>query len=277
MGDAISSLLFQPPPANKLKESKLVWLDTSRGERIPGTYITSPGAKLTFLYSHANAEDLGNIYPWCKFLSRSLKVNLFAYDYSGYGLSSGEPSEENCYADITAAYDYLTEVRGIAPENIVLYGRSLGSGPSCYLAMKTAQKGPSKSVGGLILHAPFLSIYRVVIDTKCTLLGDKFPNIDYAPHVRCPVFLIHGTKDSIVPFSHSEQLYEQFPKEYIQRPFFVKGMGHNQIHQVLRPVLVKRLTQFLETAKRIKRKGDELSDYCSDESARVNSTGIVTN
>lgn len=192
-------------------------------------------------------------------------------------LSTGEPSEENCYADITAAYDYLTEVRGIAPENIILYGRSLGSGPSCYLAMKTAQEGPSKSVGGLILHAPFLSIYRVVIDTKCTLLGDKFPNIDYAPHVRCPVFLIHGTKDSIVPFSHSEQLYEQFPKEYIQRPFFVKGMGHNQIHQVLRPVLVKRLTQFLETAKRIKRKGDELSDYCSDESARVNSTGIVTN
>ena len=90
MGDAISTLLFQPPPASRLKTSKLVWLDTASGERIPVTFISTPGAKQTILYSHANAEDLGNIYPWCKFLVRSLRVNLLAYDYTGYGLSSGK-------------------------------------------------------------------------------------------------------------------------------------------------------------------------------------------
>ena len=145
MGDAISSFLFQPPPPSKLKESKIIWLNTSRGTRIPAFYIEAarnpktgaidahsrsphdlrggggssppsmpssggirkrnvPGENpaaagtgevdnrrgITLLYSHANAEDLGNIYPWCKFLSKSLGVNILAYDYTGYGLASDQ-------------------------------------------------------------------------------------------------------------------------------------------------------------------------------------------
>lgn len=125
MGDAISSFLFQPPTPSKLKESKIIWLSTSRGTRIPACYIEAvksrrgneahsrspkemaaagrrardgggaaaaaggdPDAAVTILYSHANAEDLGNIYPWCKFLSKSLGVNVLAYDYTGYGLAT---------------------------------------------------------------------------------------------------------------------------------------------------------------------------------------------
>ena len=135
MGDTISSLLFQPPPPSKLKKHKVVWLTTSKGNRIPGFYISykkhsplsyhqqqshsnhssqhqhheqlqsqeqckslsaheiinsQPEAGITILYSHANAEDLGSIYPWCKFLSKMLQVNLFAYDYSGYGMALGD-------------------------------------------------------------------------------------------------------------------------------------------------------------------------------------------
>lgn len=107
----MSSLLFQPPPPTKLKENKIIWLKTSLGKKIPGFYIhysnddgeeTSrsltvqelPSAKtdegITILYSHANAEDLGSIYPWCKFLSKMLRVNLFAYDYTGYGMAFDE-------------------------------------------------------------------------------------------------------------------------------------------------------------------------------------------
>jgi abhydrolase domain-containing protein 17 len=109
MGDAVSTLLFQPPPPSKLKEHKIVWLTTRRGTKIPGFYISykrqggvetcrsltstsirdsNPHDGITILYSHANAEDLGSIYPWCKFLSKMLQVNLFAYDYTGYGMSS---------------------------------------------------------------------------------------------------------------------------------------------------------------------------------------------
>jgi len=108
MGDTVSTLLFQPPPPSKLKEHKIVWLKTRRGRQIPGFYISyrrqggvescrsltadeikdsRPEEGLTILYSHANAEDLGSIYPWCKFLSKILQVNLFAYDYTGYGMA----------------------------------------------------------------------------------------------------------------------------------------------------------------------------------------------
>ena len=111
MGDAVSTLLFQPPPPSKLKEHKIVWLNTKQGSKIPSFYIgyrrkggvesckslsaneiraSGPEQGITILYSHANAEDLGSIYPWCKFLSKMLQVNLLAYDYTGYGMAYDE-------------------------------------------------------------------------------------------------------------------------------------------------------------------------------------------
>jgi pimeloyl-ACP methyl ester carboxylesterase len=193
MGDAISSLLFQPPaPASYLHPSRHFWLNTSSGSRIPAFFIERPNASVTILFSHGNAEDLGMIYDWFSDLARVLRVNIMAYDYCGYGKSAGTPSEENCYADIEAAFRYLTEVRHIQPEQIVLYGRSLGSGPSCYLAKKTALAG--RSVGGVILQSPLLSAYRVAFNFRFTMAGDKFANVDYAPNIACPVFIVHGTQ-----------------------------------------------------------------------------------
>jgi abhydrolase domain-containing protein 17 len=107
----------------------------------------------------------------------------------------------------------------------------LGSGPSCHLAAKTAlltkpdaeyasEDGP---VGGLILHAPFLSVFRVVVDTGCTLPGDKFPNLDVMPMVKSPVMLIHGTADHIVPFHHSERLFNGIPQQYRADRCTLKG------------------------------------------------------
>ena len=161
----------------------------------------------------------------------------------------GDPSENHCYADIDAAYDYLRNELGVPARNIVLYGRSLGSGPSCYLASKTANikkaladEGP---VGGVILHAPFLSVYRVVIDTGCTVYGDKFPNIDFAPMIKSPVILVHGRSDQIVPFHHSERLFTALPPSCQAKPLFIDGMGHNNVHAEVRPMFVERLSDFL--------------------------------
>lgn len=171
MGDAISSLLFQPPPPTYLHPSRHFWLNNSKGFRIPAFFIERPNAQVTILFSHGNAEDLGMIYDWFNDLARVLRVNIMAYDYTGYGKSNGHPNEECCHADIEAAFEYLTEVRRLQPEQIVLYGRSLGSGPSCYLAQKSAKEG--HSVGGLILQSPLLSAYRVAFDFRFTMIGDR--------------------------------------------------------------------------------------------------------
>jgi abhydrolase domain-containing protein 17 len=161
----------------------------------------------------------------------------------------GSPSEDFCYADIRAAYDFLRRDLDVPAQNVVLYGRSLGSGPSCHLAAGTALSENPESggpVGGVILHAPFLSVYRIVLDTGCTVYGDKFPNIDQAPSIRSPTILVHGTADQIVPFNHSERLFEALPKESRARPLYIEGMGHNNVHSVVRPLFVARLNDFLE-------------------------------
>jgi len=169
-----------------------------------------------------------------------------AYDYSGYGKSNGIPGEGYCYADIESAFRYLLYVRKIQPEQIVLYGRSLGSGPSCYLARKTAQEG--RSVAGVILQSPLLSAYRVAFNFRFTMMGDKFPNIDYAPDIHCPVFIVHGTQDEVVPFWHGQDLFLALQQRWRAKPFWVEGAGHNNIEAILRPsgAFVDKLNEFLD-------------------------------
>lgn len=140
------------------------------------------------------------------------------------------------------------EVRRIQPEQIILYGRSLGSGPSCYLAQKTAREG--RSVGGLILQSPLLSAFRVAFEFRFTMrmMGDRFPNIDYAPHIACPVFIIHGTQDEVVPFWHGQELFLALPQQWRAKPFWVEGAGHNNIEALLRSsgTFVHKLVEFLD-------------------------------
>jgi pimeloyl-ACP methyl ester carboxylesterase len=181
--------------------------------KVPAFFVRRRGAKHTILFSHGNAEDLGMMYKRMKDLALVLCVNVMAYDYTGYGLSCVEgdderelnefvevdkngkkmsnrdlnrslnvPSENMIYRNIEAAYVYLTQTRGIPSRNIILYGRSLGSGPSCYLAAKTALMG--ESVGGLILHSPFLSVYKVVADVGVDVKGDMFNNEKRAGNIR---------------------------------------------------------------------------------------------
>lgn len=271
MGDTVSTLVFRPPIPTRIKPSKFFYIDvpvddesscmsegcnmvpsTSHFEsdmtlmgphKIPAFFIRRRGATLTFLFSHGNAEDLGMMYGRMKEMARVLGVNVLAYDYTGYGLSSGLPSEEMCYRNIEAAYNYLRNERKIPSSHIVLYGRSLGSGPSCHLAKITADKG--ESVAGLILHSPFLSIYRIVMDLGFNLVGDMFRNKDRARDIKCPVLIIHGTKDDVVPFWHGDELLRSFPPQCRAEPFFVNGLGHNSIELYAKIEYSRRIISFL--------------------------------
>jgi len=264
MGNLLDSILFQPPEPSKLKESKIIWLHTTLGHKIPAFHIewvnpntrtSAPTAPpITILYSHANAEDLGCIYPWCKYLSKQLKVNIFAYDYTGYGLAKeqGSPNEAACYADIDAAYDFLRVRMQIPASQIVLYGRSLGSGPSCYLASETSAASDEDSVGGLILHAPFMSVYRIVFESGCTLLGDQFPNVDFVPNIATPTLLIHGKKDKVVPVEHSMYLHEYLLPESKTPPLFIDEMGHNNVQLAVREIFLTHINTYLDKHIRAK-------------------------
>jgi len=261
MGDVISTFLFQPPEEpTPIARSKVFWLETRLGSRIPAFYINRFPGRFTILYSHGNAEDLGMLYEYLKELSRLLKVNIMAYDYTGYGLANVAneverwaftPSEEHCYADIEAAYHHLTDVEDIEPASIILYGRSVGSGPSCYLAEKMFIGIESeKRCGGMILHSPFLSVCRVVVDMGFTVNGDLFPNIERVQHLGCPVFVIHGTEDAVVPFHHGQKLYEALPPKYRAPPFWAKNLGHNDVELHQPRQFIKELRNFLALASR---------------------------
>lgn len=236
--------------------------------KVPAFFIRRRNATQTILFSHGNAEDLGMMYARMKDLAMVLGVNILAYDYTGYGLSipgpahrsnssnkangsggsssSDGPSENMIYRNIEAAYRYLTRVRKIPPHKIILYGRSIGSGPACYLAAKTSLNG--NPVGGLILHSPFLSVYKVVADLNgldMGIVGDLFHNEKRARNVRCPTLIIHGREDEVVPFWHAPRLLAAIPPEFRAAPYYVDNMGHNHIESRCRDKYLKVVLNFL--------------------------------
>lgn len=143
---------------------------TTRGNRIACLFVRcSPNARFTILFSHGNAVDLGQMSSFYLGLGTRINCNIFSYDYSGYGVSGGKPSEKNLYADIDAAWQALRTRYGISPENIILYGQSIGTVPTVDLAARY-------EVGAVVLHSPLMSGMRVAFpNTKRTWFFDAFP------------------------------------------------------------------------------------------------------
>ncbi|XP_034674821.1 alpha/beta hydrolase domain-containing protein 17C-like [Vitis riparia] len=108
-------------------------VNTKCGNKIVVFYPRNPYARLTLLYSHGNAVDLGQLYDLFVQLKVNLRVNLMGYDYSGYGASIGKPGESNTYADIEAVYECLETEYGVSQEDLILYGQSIRSGPTLHL------------------------------------------------------------------------------------------------------------------------------------------------
>ncbi|MFO8026250.1 MAG: alpha/beta hydrolase [Opitutales bacterium] len=188
------SMIFPYPPASYADGPEILKLNASDGQIISATFLEAEGSGEVLLYSHGNGEDIGSIRPLLSEF-RKRGVSVFAYDYPGYGTSTGQPSERGVYAAAKAAFLYLTEQKNYPPESITLYGRSLGSGPACWLA----ERYP---VSGLILDGAFSSTFRVMTQVKLFPF-DRFDNLAILPELDCPVLLIHGKKDVVIPFSHA--------------------------------------------------------------------------
>jgi pimeloyl-ACP methyl ester carboxylesterase len=143
---------------------------TSRNNQIACIMVKCcPNPKYTLVFSHGNAVDLGQMSSFYIGLGTRINCNVFSYDYSGYGVSTGRPLEKNMYADIDAAWQILRSRYGISPDKIVLYGQSIGTVPTVDLAARY-------EVAAVILHSPLTSGMRVAFPrTKRTYCFDAFP------------------------------------------------------------------------------------------------------
>jgi hypothetical protein len=180
-------------------------------------WIKAEDPKFTILYSHGNGEHLDTIGAWLEQFARR-NYNVLAYDYAGYGGSSGKAGEKQACRDIEAAYRFLVETENIPPDRIVVIGFSVGSGPSTHIATKYP-------VRGLILAAPFASAIQVVL--PFSLPGDRFRNAELLGNSPVPVLIFHGTSDRIVPFRNGRTVFERAAGRKKLVP--VPGSGHNDL------------------------------------------------
>lgn len=203
-----------PQPSYAAAHPGLISLKTSDGVRLAARHLQAPGNETTIIFSHGNGEDLGHSLDFQDGL-HAMGVDVLAYDYRGYGQSGGRPSEAGLYRDIEAAYRHA---KASGAKRIVLFGGSLGGGPSVELASRT-------KVDGLVLRSTFSSVHAVA--RLGWLPGSPYNNLAKIGQVDCPVLIIHGERDAFIPVRHSEKLYARAtrPKRLVRIP----GKGHNDI------------------------------------------------
>ncbi|UKK02878.2 hypothetical protein MACK_002976 [Theileria orientalis] len=169
--------------------------------------ITGPSkgnkGNIYILFSHGNNTDVGHMFFMYTRMCCFLGVNLVSYDYNGYGHSSGKPTEMNWYENEISVYKYMRDSLRIDPKHIILYGKSLGSAPACFLISKSELY----PVGGLILHSPLASGLRVFFKSIIKHRFDAFDNAEFLKNCPLiPVFLLHGIADDQIPIEQAVEL-----------------------------------------------------------------------
>jgi len=199
-----------------------VWLHSDDGVKLHGWFMPSPHPSgLTLLLLHGNAGNISHRMDKYRVLL-GLGVNVFAFDYRGYGNSTGTPSEAGLYRDADAAYRYLTRQRGIAPQRLLLYGESLGSAVAVDLASRTP-------CGGVILEEAFTSAGDVAQQMypflpMRWLVHSKFDTLNKIGRINVPLLILHSQDDELFPLSYGQRLLAAArpPKQLV-----VLHGGHN--------------------------------------------------
>jgi fermentation-respiration switch protein FrsA (DUF1100 family) len=203
------------------------------GRNIAVLHLPNPAARFTVWFFHGNAEALGDLEPWLREV-HAAGFAVVAWDYPGYGLSEGRPSEAGVYAAARAVRDYLRNELRVPAAQTLLYGRSLGSGPAVQMAIE-------ERVGGLVVQSGFMSAFRVL--TRWPLLPfDQFGNLAKLPRVTCPVLVMHGEQDEVIAVAHGEALFAAAPGP--KQHLWVAGAHHNDFTEVAGDKLWAALREF---------------------------------
>ncbi len=184
-------------------------------------FIPLENARGTALFSHGNGGAISERLESCAMLRR-LGLSVLVYDYGGYGRSTGGSSEERCYKDARAMWQYLTSDLGVPREKVLLFGRSLGGAVTLQLATEVRP-------GAIIVESTFLSMPEIAqekarIYPMRLLMRSRFDNAAKVARVSAPVLLLHSPDDTLIPFRHGRTLFDlaREPKEF----FTLRGDHH---------------------------------------------------
>ena len=214
-------IIFPAPSPSYEISTDLVELKTSNGDSVAAREIEFSNSDIWIIFNHGNGVDIGIISDFLERIPEKSGCSVIAYDYPGYGRSSGTPTEKSVLAAAEAVYERLKS-RGVPGSKIVVWGRSIGGGPATWLAHR-------HKVAGLILESAFKSAFRVVSGVKI-LPFDRFDNLALIDSVDCPKLFIHGRRDKVISFSHGETMYEKAKPP--KTKFWLDNAGHNDVESV---------------------------------------------
>ncbi len=210
-----------------------VSFETTDRVKLSGWFVPSESARGVILFCHGNAGNISHRLESIQIFHR-LGLDIFIFDYRGYGQSEGKPTEHGTYKDAEAALRYLIEERQVNPNDIIVFGRSLGGAVASWLAQ-------SHMPGALILESTFTSLPDIAATLYPylpvrLLLRFEYNTAECLGRVNCPVLIVHSGDDEIMPFSHGWQLFEMAkePKEFLEitgthnEGFITSGKGYEQ-------------------------------------------------
>ncbi len=213
--------LVAPPPDMGLPTERITMSTSDSvtivGWVIPGERRPSVDSTIWLLICKGNKGNIA-LPPRLRHYAalRQLGLNILAFDYRGFGESSGKPTEEGLYRDADAAYRYLREVRGVPASRIVLYGHSLGSG----VAIDLAARVPA---AGVIVEGAFSSVADRAQELYPWaplrwLPVSQFASIDKIDRIRAPKLILHATDDERIPIAHGRRLLAKAgePKAFVE-------------------------------------------------------------
>jgi hypothetical protein len=209
------------------REGQDVWLTTEDGVRINALFRSNLPSRQVLVWFHGNAENIGYDLDHLKLLSQ-IGVNILAVDYRGYGKSEGSPDEAGVYHDADAAYDYLINQRHVRPQDIFIYGHSLGGAVAVNLASR-------RQCGGLIVQSSFTNARAMArrmfaIPLIAYAVKSRFDSQQKIRGVHAPILIVHGTRDEVVPYELGYQLFQAAPEP--KRFYSIEGAGHNNVMEV---------------------------------------------
>ena len=214
-------------------------LSTSDGVRLSAWLLAADEPRGALVFCHGNAGNISDRIEAAR-VFRNMGLSVLLFDYRGYGASNGSPSEDGLYLDAEAAFDYLVEREGFAPEKIAVYGESLGGGVAVHLARH-------RRVACTITESTFTSIPELGAEIYpwlpvSILARIRFDNAAKVGDLSAPYMIVHSETDRTIPFSHAEQLRERADPS---SEFLITGGDHNDGGFMLSTEWRERVQEFL--------------------------------